>query len=56
VQVTAPIPEATARLSAVGSDMAKTLAVVTQRKTILRFIRFYHECDTVKASQSENFL
>jgi hypothetical protein len=36
--------------------VAKLLAVITLRKTILSFTRLYPDCNVAEAWQSENFL
>jgi hypothetical protein len=56
VQVNPAAPQVAGRLFAVCPDVAKLLAVMTQRKTILSSMCLHPDCDVSKALQSENFL
>jgi hypothetical protein len=51
VQVAAPAPQITGRLLAVFPNVAKVLAVMVLRMTILSFIGLYPDCDVAKAWQ-----
>jgi hypothetical protein len=52
VQIAASTPQTKGRLLAVCLNMAQLLAVMALRKTILRFIGLYPDCNVVKAWQS----